>query len=130
MKQHYNKGPKDLARNLRNESTKSEIYLWQQVLRARQMKGYTFNRQRPTGNFIADFVCKPLLLIIEIDGYSHIFNEVKEKDEIKELFLKESGCKVLRFTDGEVFNDLQNMIRIIESTIEDIEKKSEHPPPP
>lgn len=125
--QTYNKHLKKLARQLRNSSTTSEIYLWKHVLKSKQMKGYSFNRQRPIGNFIVDFVCRKLHLVIELDGYSHIFGEIQEKDEAKNLFLQNAGYVVLRFSDGEVFKDLQNVIRVIESTIEDIEAKL--PPP-
>ena len=73
---YYNKRLKDLARQLRKQSTKAEIKLWNEVLRSKQMHGYTFLRQRPVLNFIADFMCKELKLIIEVDGYTH---ELEEK---------------------------------------------------
>ena len=128
--QQYNKQLKGLARELRNESTKSEIYLWIHVLRAKQMKGYSFGRQRAIGDYIVDFVCRKLHLVIEVDGYSHSFNEIQERDEAKEQFLQNSGYIVLRFLDEEVVKDTQNVIRVIESTIEDLEKHTEFSPPP
>jgi len=70
----YNKNLRDRSRELRNGSTTSEILLWKH-LRTRQMKGYQFNRQKPLGKFIADFYCKLLGLVIEIDGSSHIGKE-------------------------------------------------------
>jgi very-short-patch-repair endonuclease len=68
---NYNKSLNKFASQLRKKMTKSESCLWKYVLRAGQMKGYTFNRQRPVLNYIADFMCKELMIIIELDGVSH-----------------------------------------------------------
>ena len=65
----YNKNLKEFSRKLRLDSTLSEVLLWK-YLRAKQT-GYTFNRQKPLLNYIVDFYCKPLSLVIEIDGDSH-----------------------------------------------------------
>ena len=48
------------------------------------MMGYDFHRQKPLDNFIADFFCHELMLVIELDGYSHNFEEVATKDGMKE----------------------------------------------
>ena len=68
---YYNKKLKEFARRLRKQTTNAEVKLWNEVLRGRQMHGYTFLRQRPILYFIADFMCKELMLIIEVDGYTH-----------------------------------------------------------
>ncbi len=78
----YNPKLKEFARQLRNNSTKSEIYLWKH-LKGKQMMGYDFHRQKPLDNFIVDFFCHELMLAIEIDGYTHIHEEVQDKDEKK-----------------------------------------------
>ena len=117
----YNKLLKPVAKKLRQEMTKSEVCLWKYVLSAKQMKGYTFNRQRPLGNYIADFVCKELKIVIELDGISHLFEEVQEKDREKENYLNGLGYVVLRFSDEEVLKDMRNVIRVIECVVEDLE---------
>ncbi len=66
----YNLKLKPNSRTLRNNSTLSEALLWKK-LRAGSMMGFKFNRQKPLGNYIVDFYCKPLNLVIEIDGSSH-----------------------------------------------------------
>jgi len=75
----YNKRNKTFARELRNNSTKAEIKLWSELLRAKKMMGYSFLRQRPVGYYIADFLCKDLKLIIEADGISHEGKEEYDK---------------------------------------------------
>jgi len=64
---YYNPKLKERARELRNNSTLSEVILWKQ-LKSRQMHGYQFMRQKPIDNYIVDFFCSKLNLIIEIDG--------------------------------------------------------------
>ena len=105
---YYNKRLKNLARKLRNNSTKSEIRLWTELLRGNQT-GYTFLRQRPVLNYIADFLCKELKFIVELDGYSHEFEQQWKKDKERQTELEEAGFKILRFTDDEVMNDLRNV---------------------
>lgn len=90
MKVNYNTKLKELARKLRNNSTKSEIKLWQ-YLRNKQMMDYDFHRQKPIGDFIADLFCNKLKLVIELDGYTHTFEEVSDKDRSKEDKLKKLG---------------------------------------
>jgi len=120
----YNKDLKEIARKLRNDSTPAEIRLWTKLLRSKQMKGYQFLRQRPVLNYIADFMCKELRLIIEVDGESHEHNQQWYKDEIRQKELEDYGFTILRFWDDEIFNDLENVSRVIEHWI-DI-----HPPAP
>lgn len=120
---HYNKALKPFARTLRNGSTKSEIRLWCELLRNKQILGYQFLRQRPIDRFIADFMCKDLRLIIELDGITHQDPAVILKDEEKDKTLSELGYEVLRFTDNEVMRDLPNVQRVIENWILTYEEK-------
>ena len=115
---HYNKHLKAFARQLRNNSTKAEIRVWNHLLRARKMKGYPFLRQRPILNYIADFYCKELKLVIEIDGWTHEDEDIRKNDEEKQRALEEVGYTVLRFTDDEVVHHLEEVKRRIEAWIE------------
>lgn len=118
----YNPKLKELARKLKNNSTKSEIKLWH-FLKGKQLYGYDFHRQKPLLEYIADFYCYELELVIELDGYSHNFEEVIVKDEIKQKSLEEIGLTVLRFSDAEVLNDINNVLRSIEGYILDYEDR-------
>lgn len=111
---HYNKKLKPLAKALRSDSTKAEIRLWSELLSKGKM-GYSFLRQRPIGNYIADFMSKRLMLIIEVDGRSHNFKT--EKDIERDKALATLGFTVLRFSDDEVMKDLPNVQRTLESWI-------------
>jgi len=121
---HYNKKLQSFANKLRKNMTKAEASLWKYVLRAGQLKGYTFRRQRPVLNYIADFMCPELMLIIEVDGITHLDEQVAEKDEIRQKALEEVGFKILRFNDNEVLNDIRNVERVLEAFIENFESKT------
>ena len=127
MKIHYNPKLKLLARQLRNNSTKAEIRLWG-YLKGKQMCGYDFHRQKPIDNYIADFFCNKLMLVIETDGFSHQFEEVYDKDIRKEKHLNELGITVLRFEDNEVMKEIENVLRTIEYYIDVFEER--HTPNP
>ncbi len=123
----YNPRLKELARQLRNNSTKSEIILWLK-LKGKQMYGYDFHRQKPIDNFIIDFFCHELMLAVEVDGYSHEILEVYNKDVKKDKKLNELGITVLRFSDYQVLKEMDNVLRAIEWFIIEFEKK--HTPSP
>ena len=120
---YYNKSLKELARKLRNNSTKSEIRVWTELLSGKKT-GYTFLRQRPILNYIADFLCKDLKLIIELDGYSHEFEQQWKKDKERQKELEKAGFKILRFTDDDVMNDLRNVENEIMHWIGRLEENS------
>ena len=122
----YNKNLKQFARNLRNDMTKAEACLWKYVLKGRQMKGYQFRRQRPVLNYIADFMCKELKLIIEVDGITHQWEHVIKNDKKRQKELEEFGFCFLRFDDDEVLKDIDWVYHEIEKWIERREKS---PPP-
>jgi very-short-patch-repair endonuclease len=113
---HYNRGLKHFGRRLRNNSTKAEIHLWCELLRAKKMMGYSFLRQRPIFRYIADFMCKDLKLIIEVDGGYH--QERVAEDEQRDKDLLELGYTTLRFSNEEVLEDLNAVEDRIRAWIE------------
>ncbi|RLD54982.1 MAG: DNA methylase [Bacteroidetes bacterium] len=111
-KSNYNKKLKSFSRELRKNSTKGEIIIWKKILRNKKFYVYQFNRQYAIGNYIADFICRKLKLVIEIDGYSHNFKT--EKDFAKDKYLKNLGYTVIQFKETEIYKDMNNVIRTLE----------------
>ncbi|MFH1319571.1 MAG: endonuclease domain-containing protein [Bacteroidota bacterium] len=112
----YNPYLKKYARHLRNKSTLSEVLLWNR-LRGKEMMGYDFHRQKPLDNYIVDFFCNELMLVIEIDGGYH-YNRFK-KDQIRQQKLEKLGLYSLRFKDGEIRQDIDNVLHVIENWIKE-----------
>lgn len=110
----YNKNLKAFSRKLRNHSTLGEILLWKQ-LRAGQVSGYTFNRQKPLGNYIVDFYCKPLNLVIEVDGGYHFEEEQKILDTERQSILEDMGLNFLRFHNEEIRKDMDRVLEKIKA---------------
>jgi very-short-patch-repair endonuclease len=113
----YNKKLQPYANKLRKRMTKAEACLWKYGLRARQRQGYQFRRQRPVLYFIADFLCLPLKLVIEVDGITHQWEETIRRDERKDQMLQQAGFTVLRFTDDEVLGQINYVVTAIDTTI-------------
>ena len=107
---------KELARELRKNSTLTEIMLWNELKR-KQVRGFDFDRQRPIDNYIVDFYCKDLQLAIEIDGESHYGNE--DADETRQKKLESLGVRFLRFDDSEVRFKLDKVVSDIEKWIDE-----------
>jgi very-short-patch-repair endonuclease len=116
----YNKNLKLFSRELRNHSTLGEVLLWKQ-LRAGSLKGYTFNRQKPLGKYIVDFYCKPLELVIEVDGGYHLGAAQQVKDQERQSVLEDMGLQFLRFEDEQVRKDMHVVLQKIEDYINDYE---------
>jgi very-short-patch-repair endonuclease len=122
---YYNKSLKPYARRLRSEMTKSQACLWKYVLKAGQMRGYKFKRERLVLNFIADFMCPELKLVIEVDGLPHCWEETIEKDRKKDQELLTAGFRVIRFTDTEVLHQIKDVYAVISDTIDQILEEQE-----
>ena len=110
----YNPILKERARELRSNSTLSEVLLCPH-LRGRQMHGYDFDRQKPIDNFIVDFFCSELMLAIEIDGDTHNFKMSQDAERQKRL--EGLGIHFLRFTDLEVKQNVEGVLAVLEKWI-------------
>lgn len=119
----YNKNLKEFSRQLRNDSTLSEVLLWQE-LRAGQIKGYKFNRQKPLGRYIVDFYCSKLNLVIEVDGDSHHHHDAIVKDAIRQQQLEQLGLSFLRFDDLDVKRNMAVVLQELYDFIEGFESTS------
>lgn len=117
----YNSGLKPLARELRKDGTKGEALLWKKVLRARSMEGYQFNRQFPIGDYIVDFICRKLKLIIEIDGSSHLTKGAEDRKRHDDL--EGDGYTILRFRESEVVYRIDDVIKDIYLAIKALEER-------
>ncbi len=106
---------RSLAKELRKKGVLSEVLLWNQ-LKGRKMSGYQFVRQKPIGDYIVDFFCGTLRLVIEIDGESHDGRFLYDTDRQK--FLESIGLTVLRFNDADLKKDMANVLIAIEGWIE------------
>ena len=113
----YNSKLKEYAKDLRSRATLSERILWKH-LKNKQILGYDFHRQKPFGEYIFDFYSYSLRLVIELDGFSHLEEEVKENDKRKEDFINREGFNILRFKDEEVFDKLDYVLNSIRNYAE------------
>lgn len=86
-------------------------------LQKRQIRGYQFNRQKPLGNYIVDFYCKKLNLVIEVDGGSHHFDDISISDVERQHILEEKGLRFLRFTEQDVRKNMGDVLSQINQFI-------------
>ena len=119
-KSNYNKELKFLAREKRNNSTLGEILLWKNLL-SKSRLGFQFNRQFPFENYILDFVCRKLKLVIEVDGSSHNFKY--EEDNLRDKKLNNLGYEVLRISDHDVRNNFDNVSRVVVFKVDELKVK-------
>ena len=116
----YNNKLRNYASENRNSGTKAEACLWKYAL-SKKKTGYTFKRQRPVLQYIADFMCQDLKLIIEVDGSSHDSLEMYINDQKREQQLINAGFVVLRFTNEEVLTSMDWVKKEISNKIREIE---------
>ncbi len=105
---------KPLARQMRKEPTAAEAKLWQRI-RKEQIRGVKFRRQFAIERFITDFCSPQVRLIIEVDGPTHQYTQ--EQDAIRQRYLEEAGFTVLRFSNLDVFNNIDGVLAVIERTV-------------
>lgn len=103
---------------LRDQLTKAENILWISI-KDSQILGLKFRRQHPIGQFITDFYCHKIKLVIEVDGKIHIKKSIKEYDEGRTYELEKLGLTVIRFRNDQIENDIDNVIALLEIICKD-----------
>ncbi|WP_183410755.1 endonuclease domain-containing protein [Litorivivens lipolytica] len=113
------------ARLLRHNQTDAERLLWSK-LRNRRLLGYKFRRQQPIGNFIADFVCEDMKLIVELDGGQH--SEQVGSDESRTRVLESRGYAVVRFWNNELLDQTDSVLQSLTLTLSQRERELDRTP--
>lgn len=112
MPQHFNRQQQRRQRQtLRGSAPKAERKLWQH-LRASQL-GVKFRRQYGVDRFVVDFYAPRLKLAIEVDGDSHFLPGAAETDVERTKHLARLGIEVVRFTNTDVFENLEGVLDCI-----------------
>lgn len=114
----YNPRLKTFSRELRNNGEISESLLWEN-LKSKQT-GYSFARQKPILNYIADFYCKELSLVVEIDGYSHFSLEAYDNDCERDRQMQVIGLRIVRVEDEDVRRNAEHVAKSIVEQITEI----------
>lgn len=108
------------ARNLRKASTEQERIIWG-LVRNRQLNGLKFVRQYPIGKYIADFACRRLKPVIELDGGQHNEDDNINYDKERTKYMEAKGYRVIRFWNNEIDNNLEG---VYERLLEIISEKN------
>lgn len=103
---------KDTRRRLRKAMTRAEAVVWAK-LRRKQILGHVFRRQYSVGPYVIDFYCPGLKLAVEIDGDSHFLDGAEAADQRREAFISGFGIRFLRFTNEEVYRNLEGVLESI-----------------
>ncbi len=106
------------ARELRHRATPAERRLWEYL--GKGQVGAKFSRQMPVGTYFADFLCRELKLVVELDGFSH--DVQPERDVLRDADLRAHGYHVLHFTNDDVLDDPEAVARAIQTTIEKLRR--------
>lgn len=116
----------DRSKELRREATFPERLLWGRLRSAKL--GCKFRQQHVIGPFYADFYCASAKLVIELDGITH--DDRLDYDQKRTLYLEQRGLKVIRFTNDEVLDDLDAVVKEIEQQLSERAKFTPSPTPP
>ena len=100
----YNRRLKTQARSLRTNPTDAELHLWYR-LRRKQILGVQFYRQKPIGNYIADFYAPAAKLVVELEQAKYDAQRTRD--------LEQQGLKVLRFDDRQALRQTESVLEAI-----------------
>ena len=112
----YNQDLVAYAKELRKNMTLGEIALWREI-KGKKL-GVQFSRQIPIDQYIVDFYCKAIGLAIEVDGSIHFEEGQEKKDSKRQKRLESLGVSVIRFSDSDVKNNLDWVIKEIRTKVE------------
>jgi very-short-patch-repair endonuclease len=111
---HNREALKENRKELRKALTPAEAILWNEI-KGYKLKGRKFRRQHSIDTYIADFYCASEKLIIELDGGYHNSPDQKSQDLERDEILKALGLKILRIKNNQIFNNLDLVLKEIES---------------
>ncbi len=106
----------DTARELRGKGTNAEKFVWS-LLRNRKVMGLKFRRQHQIGLYIVDFYCHELKLVLELDGGIHLTIKQREKDKIRDEYLKSEGFKIYRFANRIALDNPEVILQTIKKYV-------------
>ena len=120
VKMHQNAQPYTFlnASINRLNMTEAEKIFWLAV-KDNQL-GYKIRRQHPIGEFIVDFYCHQLKLVIEIDGGYHQLPDVKHYDRYRTYELERTGLRLVRFPNAEIINNLTLVLKSLKTEFDKI----------
>lgn len=120
---YYDKSLTKKARYLRKNSTLSEVILWNKLKR-NQFRGYDFHRQKPILHWIVDFFSYDLMLVIEVDGNYHYYEENRVKDKLRQERIESLGISFLRFSNDIIMHDINRALAEIHNYIDNFESRN------
>jgi very-short-patch-repair endonuclease len=110
----YRKTLTPRAQSLRRDPTPAEKKLWFEFLRDLP---YKFTRQKPLGQYVADFYCSRHRLVIELDGDSHYTDRGQVYDRTRSAALELQGIRIIRFTNPDVLENFAAVCGVITETL-------------
>ena len=110
----YNRSNIPLAKVLRKNMTKQEKQLWYKFLRSYPIR---FQRQKAIYDYIVDFYCAQVKLVVELDGGGHYSEEQAVKDAARTAELEKMGIKVIRVCNTDVDDNLRGVCEYIEYVV-------------
>jgi very-short-patch-repair endonuclease len=113
-----------VARSLRRNATSAERRLWQ-GLRREQLAGFRFRQQVILVGFVVDFACFDARLIVEVDGATHSTDSELARDAARSAALRAAGFAILRFTNDDVFSNLDGVLETIRMKLMELRPRVE-----
>ena len=104
-----NKPATTRARNLRQSDNDAEWQFWSEV-RNRRLNGLKFVRQFPIGPYFADFACRDVRLVVELDGSQHAASDY---DQTRNKLMMSEGWNVARFWSQDVLQDRRSVLETV-----------------
>ncbi len=130
MTKLYNKSSEKFKRQkLRREMTEAEKQLWKRI-RNRQLENCKFRRQYSVAAFAIDFYSPEIKLALEVDGDSHFVDGAVEYDAERQKFIESARIKFLRFTNEDVYHNLDGVLEVIVEEIKSLRRVFYPPPAP
>lgn len=114
----YQRHLRNTRKHLRNNTTFYEGLLWEEI--KGNKLGVRFRRQVSIDNYVVDFACLTLKIVIEIDGQNHFTAIGKVNDGNRDECLQQNGFIILRFENIEIKNQRELVVEKIKEVIKAI----------
>ena len=113
----YNRKNISRAKELRKGMTRHERKLWYDYLRNYPIR---FQRQKAIGNYIVDFYCAKIGLVIELDGGGHYTTEQEAKDRLRTKDLEGMKLTIVRIGNLDIDRNFSGVCEAIDAAVKDL----------
>jgi very-short-patch-repair endonuclease len=119
VKSEFNKDLIKFTFKSSRELNQAEQLLWSNLLKDKIMQGYKFVKHKFINNYIVDFYCPELLMVVEVVSNTSLIDN--DKDKVRDGYFARIGITVIKIMNNDVLKNLNGVKMLLDETVKELE---------